>query len=258
MATTTTNLTYTYEANNVCMTIYPYDNYKIVGIYKYSADGVNTPYEIDRSSYYKYYLEFGDSTVSSYNVKKVVTIEEYTDYTTASGDSITLESNQLLFRIPQKQAIEILNLSSNKFNVIRKLVSNDGTGENVIETQSIFQGKWATSEDRTSTDQSTLIKALEERVTDLLDQNDSLNARLLELVQENADLQNENADLQNYVQYKEMYEDLVNQNAVDAENTYTGTAINYDAKYITVNIDDETLANQVNASLAQLQDTTQD
>lgn len=256
MATTTTNLTYTYEANNVCMTIYPYDNYKIIGIYKYS-DGVSIPYDVDRSSYYKYYLEFGDSTVSSYNVKKVVTIEEYTDYTTASGDSITLDTNQLLFRISQKQAIEILNLSSNKFNVLRKLISNDGTSDSVTETQSIFQGKWATSEDRTSIDQSTLITALEERVADLLNQNDNLNTRLLELVQENADLQNENADLQEYVQYKDLYQNLVTQNAVDEANTYTGTAIDYNAKYITVNIDDETLANQVNASLSQLQDTTQ-
>lgn len=253
-STVINNLGYTYGSNDICLTIYPYDNYKKIALYERDVDGIDREYNIDRSEIYKYSLEFGDGSKTS---KKRVTIKECKDYYSSTGEYVKLNSNELLFKITQKEAYQILALTSNEFNVVREVVINDDVYQNTTsEIQSIFSGRWATLQDKKSTNDSLLIQQLTDKIKDLLNTNDELNSRILELLKEIGDLVKENERLSVFEKYKDMYDELLNQN--DMANEYTGTAIEHDAKYITVNIDEREIENKVNEALESLQDIKQD
>ena len=85
---------------------------------------------------------------------------------------------------------------------------------------------------------------MKSEVSTLMTSLTDANAEILELNKEIVRLTKEVERLSEYAKYKEMYEEL--SNSVEMGTEYTATAIDKNAKYINVDIDDETLTKRVN------------
>ena len=151
-----------------------------------------------------------------------------------------------MFRITQEKAKEILALNSNVFYVVREIVTTDSYGDSSkVSTQEIFSGRWSdTKKYQEVVNNKTSNEVLKSEVSTLMTSLTDANAEILELNKEIVRLTKENERLQELAKYKEMYEEL--SNSVEMGTEYTATAIDKNAKYINVDIDDETLTKRVN------------
>ena len=151
-----------------------------------------------------------------------------------------------MFRITQEKAKEILALNSNVFYVVREIVTTDSYGDSSkVSTQEIFSGRWSdTKKYQEVVNNKTSNEVLKSEVTTLMTSLTDANAEILELNKEIVRLTKEVERLSEYAKYKEMYEEL--SNSVEMGTEYTATAIDKNAKYINVDIDDETLTKRVN------------
>lgn len=228
-----------HERNDICLRISPFDAFKKISLFKLNEDNTYSNLDADRNDNCRYYLQFGETG-------KTVRIDEYTGEYSENGEKIEFSPNELMFKITQEKAKEILTLNSNVFYVVREVVSTDAYGDSSkISTQEIFSGRWSdTKKYQEVVNNKTNTEVLKSEVSNLMDSLTNANAEILELNKEIVRLTKENERLQELAKYKEMYEEL--SNSVEMGTEYTATAIESNAKYINVDIDDETLANRVN------------
>lgn len=228
-----------HERNDICMRISPFDSFKKISLFKLNEDNTYSNFDADRNDNCKYYLQFGETG-------KTIRVDEYTGDYSENGEKIEFSPNEIMFRITQEKAKEILALNSNVFYVVREIVTTDSYGDSSkVSTQEIFSGRWSdTKKYQEVVNNKTSNEVLKSEVSTLMTSLTDANAEILELNKEIVRLTKEVERLSEYAKYKEMYEEL--SNSVEMGTEYTATAIDKNAKYINVDIDDETLANRVN------------
>ena len=228
-----------HERNDICMRISPFDSFKKISLFKLNEDNTYSNFDADRNDNCKYYLQFGETG-------KTIRVDEYTGDYSENGEKIEFSPNEIMFRITQEKAKEILALNSNVFYVVREIVTIDSYGDSSkVSTQEIFSGRWSdTKKYQEVVNNKTSNEVLKSEVSTLMTSLTDANAEILELNKEIVRLTKEVERLSEYAKYKEMYEEL--SNSVEMGTEYTATAIDKNAKYINVDIDDETLTKRVN------------
>lgn len=228
-----------HERNDICMRISPFDSFKKISLFKLNEDNTYSNFDADRNDNCKYYLQFGETG-------KTIRVDEYTGDYSENGEKIEFSPNEIMFRITQEKAKEILALNSNVFYVVREIVTTDSYGDSSkVSTQEIFSGRWSdTKKYQEVVNNKTSNEVLKSEVSTLMTSLTDANAEILELNKEIVRLTKEVERLSEYAKYKEMYEEL--SNSVEMGTEYTATAIDKNAKYINVDIDDETLTKRVN------------
>lgn len=223
-----------YDRNDLCLRITPFDNYKKIRIY---SDN-NSEMDVDRSGLYKYNLVFMDTK----NTIKIGELEDknYNDY-------MDTHANELVFKISKKDAAAIYKLRTNDFYIVRDTVVNN----TIIDTQSMFYGRWATDADWKVNNTTKQMNELKNMASSLAAENRDLQIESLKMANRIIELEKEVAELKQYESYKEMYELLV-----DANATAEHEAVNIEkaVKYVNYNIN-MTEEEQANAIKNLLDDT---
>ena len=190
-----------YGKGDVCLQLNPFDNYRLFTLYDDWRSDDRKP--IDLSNGQKIYLVFKSK-------KKEIRIPEYD--LIDSEYSVDKVNGQVLFKIPKKQAVDILALDTRVFYITRIYNKTDYTGEKIVasDEEVLFTGLW---KDETSNtvdnytaqiknlmslleDRNKQIKDLQDANVKLMEQNAKFATSLTELQEENNKLNSDVADLE--------------------------------------------------------------
>lgn len=190
MATSASNIIY--GKGDVCLKINPFDNYRLFTLYDDWTSDDRKP--LDLSNGQTLYLVFKSK-------KKEIRIPECSSVDT--GYSVDKVNGQVLFKISQKNATDILAMDSNVFYITRIYETNDiGYTVGSSDEEVIYTGRW---KDETSNtvegyvsqilefknlldERNTQISNLQSSIASLTKQNTEYATQLEELKETNDNL----------------------------------------------------------------------
>ena len=193
-----------YGKGDVCLQINPFDNFRLFTLYEDWRSDDRKP--IDLSNGQQLYLVFRSK-------KKEIRIPEYDlidkKYT------VDKVNGQVLFKIPKKQAVDILDMDTRVFYITRIYNVTDYTGKNILSSDEevLYTGLWKdetsnTVDNYTSQvknlmniveDRNKQIKDLQDANVKLMEQNANFATSINELQEENSKLNADVTDLETKV-----------------------------------------------------------
>lgn len=213
-----------YGGGDTCLHLNPFDSYRLFTLYENWKSDDRKP--LDLSIGQNLYLVF-KSKKREIRIPEVDTT--YTDYT------VDKVNGQVLFKINQKNAIDILSMDNNIFYITRVYEMYDGLDANKItsDEEVVFTGRWKddsdTTLDTTTSQLKTLsdtlaernstIKDLQATIANLMAQNVDYAERIEELTQTNNTLANEVSELE--LKLNEYENGMEYSGTVIGEGTYT-------------------------------------
>ncbi len=207
-----------YGKGDICLKINPFDNFRLFTLYEDWRNDDRKP--IDLSNGQKIYLVFRSKN-------KEIRIPEYdmidSDYT------VDKVNGQVLFKIPKKQAIDILSLDNRVFYITRVYNVTDYTGEKVLssEEEVLYTGQWKDETSNTVDNYTSQLKNLMGIVEDRNKQVKDLQDANVKLMEQNANFATTLNTLQE--EYDKL---LADYNLLEAKlteyesgNEYSGTVV---------------------------------
>jgi hypothetical protein len=193
-----------YGKGDVCLQINPFDNFRLFTLYEDWRSDDRKP--IDLSNGQQLYLVFRSK-------KKEIRIPEYDlidkNYT------VDKVNGQVLFKIPKKQAVDILDMDTRVFYITRIYNVTDYTGKKILSSDEevLYTGLWKdetsnTVDNYTSQvknlmniveDRNKQIKDLQDANVKLMEQNANFATSINELQEENSKLNADVTDLETKV-----------------------------------------------------------
>ena len=193
-----------YGKGDVCLQINPFDNFRLFTLYEDWQSDDRKP--IDLSNGQQLYLVFRSK-------KKEIRIPEYDlidkNYT------VDKVNGQVLFKIPKKQAVDILDMDTRVFYITRIYNVTDYTGKKILSSDEevLYTGLWKdetsnTVDNYTSQvknlmniveDRNKQIKDLQDANVKLMEQNANFATSINELQEENSKLNADVTDLETKV-----------------------------------------------------------
>ena len=182
-----------YGKGDVCLKLNPFDNFRMFTLYEDWRSDDRKP--IDLSNGQRLYLVFKSK-------KKEIRIPEYD--LIDSSYTVDKVNGQVLFKIPKKQAVDILALDTRVFYITRIYNVTDYTGEKVLSSDEevLFTGQWKDETSNTVDNYSAQVKNLMSLLEDRNQQIRDLQEANVKLLEQNAqfattinELQEENARL---------------------------------------------------------------
>ena len=204
-----------YGKGDICLKINPFDNFRLFTLYEDWRSDDRKP--IDLSNGQKIYLVFRSKN-------KEIRIPEYdmidSDYT------VDKVNGQVLFKIPKKQAVDILSLDNRVFYITRVYDVTDYTGEKILSSDEevLYTGQWKDETSNTVDNYTSQLKNLMGIVEDR-------NKQIKDLQDANVKLMEQNANFATSLQ--EEYDNLLSYyNLIEAKlteyescNEYSGTVV---------------------------------
>lgn len=163
-----------YGKGDVCLKLNPFDNYRMFTLYDNWKSDDRKP--LDLSNGQKIYLIFKSKN-------KEIRIPEFN--TIDSSYTVDKVNGQVLFKINQKNAIDILAMDTRTFYITRTYETYDSSGENVVSSDEevMYTGLWKEEGTNTIENYTSQIKSLtgilEERNVQIKDLQES-NVKLIE------------------------------------------------------------------------------
>ena len=166
-----------YGKGDICLKINPFDNFRLFTLYEDWRSDDRKP--IDLSNGQKIYLVFRSKN-------KEIRIPEYdmidSDYT------VDKVNGQVLFKIPKKQAVDILSLDNRVFYITRVYDVTDYTGEKILSSDEevLYTGQWKDETSNTVDNYTSQLKNLMGIVEDRNKQIKDLQDANVKLMEQNA------------------------------------------------------------------------
>lgn len=166
--------TVVYGKGDICLKLNPFDNYRMFTLYDNWKSDDRKP--LDLSNGQKMYLIFRSKN-KEIRIPEMDTID--TSYT------VDKVNGQVLFKINQKNAVDILAMDTRTFYITRTYETYDTSGEKVLSSDEevMYTGLWKEEGTNTIENYTSQIKSLtdilEERNTQIKDLQES-NAKLIE------------------------------------------------------------------------------
>lgn len=163
-----------YGKGDVCLKLNPFDNYRMFTLYDNWKSDDRKP--LDLSNGQKMYLIF-KSKNKEIRIPEMDTVD--TSYT------VDKVNGQVLFKINQKNAVDILAMDTRTFYITRTYETYDMSGENVLSSDEevMYMGLWKEEGTNTIENYTSQIKSLtdilEKRNTQIKDLQES-NVKLIE------------------------------------------------------------------------------
>ena len=193
-----------YGKGDVCLQINPFDNFRLFTLYEDWRSDDRKP--IDLSNGQQLYLVFRSK-------KKEIRIPEYDlidkNYT------VDKVNGQVLFKIPKKQAVDILDMDTRVFYITRIYNVTDYTGKKILSSDEevLYTGLWKDETSNTVDNYTSQVKNLMNIVEDrnkqikdlqdvnvkLMEQNANFATSINELQEENSKLNADVTDLETKV-----------------------------------------------------------
>ena len=193
-----------YGKGDVCLQINPFDNFRLFTLYEDWRSDDRKP--IDLSNGQQLYLVFRSK-------KKEIRIPEYDlidkNYT------VDKVNGQVLFKIPKKQAVDILDMDTRVFYITRIYNVTDYTGKKILSSDEevLYTGLWKDETSNTVDNYTSQVKNLMNIVEDrnkqhkdlqdanvkLMEQNTNFATSINELQEENSKLNADVTDLETKV-----------------------------------------------------------
>lgn len=210
--------TVVYGKGDVCLKLNPFDNYRMFTLYDNWKSDDRKP--LDLSNGQKMYLIFRSKN-KEIRIPEMDTVD--TSYT------VDKVNGQVLFKINQKNAVDILAMDTRTFYITRTYETYDTSGEKVLSSDEevMYTGLWKeegtntienyTSQIKSLTDileeRNTQIKDLQESNVKLIEQNTNFATQLETLKDTNDQLSSQITELEKKV------------NEYESGAEYTGTVI---------------------------------
>lgn len=218
-----------YTKGDVCLQLTPFDNYRMFTLYTDWRDVDRQP--LDLTGNQKIYLVFKSKS-------KEIRIPEFDNID--SRYNVDKVNGQVVFKISQKNSVDILAMDSNVFYITRVFEITDTSGNFIksSEEEVLYTGEWKEEGSRGPENLTAQIKSLNSMITALKDNIAELQKSNADLIQQNVDfavqieeykslnetLESQNADLQEQIaKYEsgEIYEGEVLDNSVTRTNIIT-------------------------------------
>ena len=207
-----------YGKGDICLKINPFDNFRLFTLYEDWRSDDRKP--IDLSNGQKIYLVFRSKN-------KEIRIPEYdmidSDYT------VDKVNGQVLFKIPKKQAVDILSLDNRVFYITRVYDVTDYTGEKILSSDEevLYTGQWKAETSNTVDNYTSQLKNLMGIVEDRNKQIKDLQDANVKLMEQNANFATSLNTLQE--EYDKLLSDynLIEAKLTEYEsgNEYSGTVV---------------------------------
>ena len=207
-----------YGKGDICLKINPFDNFRLFTLYEDWRSDDRKP--IDLSNGQKIYLVFRSKN-------KEIRIPEYdmidSDYT------VDKVNGQVLFKIPKKQAVDILSLDNRVFYITRVYDVTDYTGEKILSSDEevLYTGQWKDETSNTVDNYTSQLKHLMGIVEDRNKQIKDLQDANVKLMEQNANFATSLNTLQE--EYDKLLSDynLIEAKLTEYEsgNEYSGTVV---------------------------------
>ena len=207
-----------YGKGDICLKINPFDNFRLFTLYEDWRSDDRKP--IDLSNGQKIYLVFRSKN-------KEIRIPEYdmidSDYT------VDKVNGQVLFKIPKKQAVDILSLDNRVFYITRVYDVTDYTGEKILSSDEevLYTGQWKDETSNTVDNYTSQLKNLMGIVEDRNKQIKDLQDANVKLMEQNANFATTLSTLQE--EYDKLLSDynLIEAKLTEYEsgNEYSGTVV---------------------------------
>ena len=207
-----------YGKGDICLKINPFDNFRLFTLYEDWRSDDRKP--IDLSNGQKIYLVFRSKN-------KEIRIPEYdmidSDYT------VDKVNGQVLFKIPKKQAVDILSLDNRVFYITRVYDVTDYTGEKILSSDEevLYTGQWKDETSNTVDNYTSQLKNLMGIVEDRNKQIKDLQDANVKLMEQNANFATTLNTLQE--EYDKLLSDynLIEAKLTEYEsgNEYSGTVV---------------------------------
>ena len=216
-----------YGKGDVCLQLTPFDNYRMFTLYEDWRTDDHKP--IDLSNGQKIYLVFKSK-------KKEIRIPEYDLIN--SNYTVDKVNGQVLFKISQKNAIDILDMDTNVFYITRVYEVTDYTGERVISSDEevLYTGLFKDETSNTTDSYTSKLKASMGLLEDRTKEVQSLQESNVALIEQNTNYAAQVTDLQDEI-------DRLNSRISELEaklaeyesgNEYSGTVIDTEATHHTI------------------------
>ena len=219
VATKYTKNVQVYGGGERCLMLDPFDNYRMFTLYDNALSSDRKPLDISDGA--QYYLIFRSGS-------KEIKIPEYVDENMSF--SVDKTNGQLLFKIAQKQAIDILSMTNHLFYITRIYELYNPSTDSIVSSdeQAVYSGLWGDKSKDIETNYISKIEELQKEIESLRNNNNTavlntstmigsninmaaaLDALNTELIQ----LRKESADLTSQVQ---AYKQVLTQNNIDPE-----------------------------------------
>ena len=207
-----------YGKGDICLKINPFDNFRLFTLYEDWRSDDRKP--IDLSNGQKIYLVFRSKN-------KEIRIPEYdmidSEYT------VDKVNGQVLFKIPKKQAVDILSLDNRVFYITRVYDVTDYTGEKILSSDEevLYTGQWKDETSNTVDNYTSQLKNLMGIVEDRNKQIKDLQDANVKLMEQNANFATTLNTLQE--EYDKLLSDynLLEAKLTEYEsgNEYSGTVV---------------------------------
>lgn len=214
-----------YGSGDTCLTLSPFDSYKQFTLYDDWRNDNRKP--LDLSNGQHIYLVFKSR-------KQEIRIPEFD--TTNTSYTVDKVNGQVLFKITQKNAVDILSMNDNLFYVTRMYQITDSTGtiKSYSDEEVMFTGRWRSSSDESAavattaqvkqlsellSERNETIKQLQQANAALIAQNVDYATQIDDLNKANAMLEQEITDLE--TQLSEYVGGVEYTGEVIGEGTYT-------------------------------------
>ena len=207
-----------YGKGDICLKINPFDNFRLFTLYEDWRSDDRKP--IDLSNGQKIYLVFRSKN-------KEIRIPEYdmidSDYT------VDKVNGQVLFKIPKKQAVDILSLDNRVFYITRVYDVTDYTGEKILSSDEevLYTGQWKDETSNTVDNYTSQLKNLMGIVEDRNKQIKDLQDANVKVMEQNANFATTLNTLQE--EYDKLLSDynLLEAKLTEYEsgNEYSGTVV---------------------------------
>jgi polyhydroxyalkanoate synthesis regulator phasin len=225
MASSSSNVIY--GKGDVCLRLNPFDNYRMFTLYDDWTSDDRKP--LDLSNGQKMYLIFKSKN-------KEIRIPECSSVDV--GYSVDKVNGQVLFKINQKNAIDILAMDSNVFYITRVYETTDMTGETVISSDEevMYTGKWKDDSSNTVENYTAQIKEMKTLLEDR-------NTQISNLQQSNAELIEQNVNFATQIEELKTTNDELESQVTELENKLADYESNdeYDGQIISTNTEKVTV-----------------
>ena len=216
-----------YGKGDICLQLTPFDNYRLFTLYEDWRTDDHKP--IDLSNGQKIYLVFKTK-------KKEIRIPEYD--LVDSNYSVDKVNGQVLFKISQKNAIDILALETNVFYITRVYEVTDYSGERVLSSDEevLYTGQFKDETSNTIDSYTAQLKASLSVIEDRNNEIEGLQESNVLLIEQNTNYAAQVTDLQDEI-------DKLNARITELEaqlaeyergNEYTGKVIDTEATHHTI------------------------
>lgn len=238
-----------YGKGDVCLQLNPFDCYRMFTLYENWRSDDRKP--INLSGDQKIYLVFKSKN-------KEIRIPEYNEVMVYTPDKV---NGQVLFKISQKNAIDILALDNRIFYITRMHETYDLQGQSVVSSDEevIYVGQWKDESSNLKEDFTSQIKQLtsllEERnlaIKDLQESNAQLIKQNVDMAMEKEELKKANENLELTVSELEAENDSLKSGA-----ELSGTVIGKGDHYTIYEFTDSMTEEQMEQYIKEHQNTSQ-